>query len=228
MPSALRTPILATSPCAMTAVASSSPSLNLTPSSTLLVLLLVAKAKATARVVLASRMTTIRGQGEAVTVFPNSSSNSNSHKHPTTLPTSSETHTWMPPDHQSGVPPLASATMHKADTLPLISSAQPALTTSLFATKEQAPVRGSAVPATTKELPGIPEDSTTQVFATRTPAAMPPSQGVPSSLKLGHPPALHPGVRAEKENVRSTDELDRVLSMYCDRRSPVKQSNTWF
>lgn len=64
-----------------------------------------------------------------------------------------------------------------------------------------------------------------QAFAARTPAAMPPTTGVPPTIKSSHPLALHPGVRAEHGS--GNDELDRVVSMYCDRRSPVKQANTW-
>jgi hypothetical protein len=42
------------------------------------------------------------------------------------------------------------------------------------------------------------------------------SPGPPSGLQVAHPAVLHPGAPVAKQ--ASNDELDRVVSMYYDRR----------
>lgn len=67
----------------------------------------------------------------------------------------------------------------------------------------------------------MPEDLDRQL-----PPAPPPYSSVPSSLQLGHPAVLQPrGVSAYKPG--GNDELDRVVSMYYDRRpsDPVADKN---
>jgi hypothetical protein len=72
------------------------------------------------------------------------------------------------------------------------------------------------VPATTRE---VSEISPTNDHISRLPPAPPPYSSVPSILQVGHPAALHPGAPAVKQV--SNDELDRVVSMYYNRRSSV-------
>jgi hypothetical protein len=78
------------------------------------------------------------------------------------------------------------------------------------------------VPATTRE---IREISPTDERVSQLPPAPPPYSSVPSSLQVGHPTALRPGLPEVKQV--SNDELDRVVSMYYDRRpsDPVADKN---
>ena len=213
-PCARRTPTLVTSPCAMTVAASSSRSHSSTPSSTHWAPPPAARARAAS----VSRMTTTLGLVEAATACPNSISN----RPPMLQHTHSGHPTWMLPDRHSTRLPLATmptdATHHPHST----ASKMPALMTSLFVNKEPAPVRGSAVPDTTR---GFDEVSPTDDLIGRLPPAPPPYSSIPSSLQVGHPAALHPGIPAVKQG--SNDELDRVVSMYYDRRpsDPVADKN---
>jgi hypothetical protein len=72
------------------------------------------------------------------------------------------------------------------------------------------------VPVTTREPSEIPP---TDDHISRLPPAPPPYSSVPSILQVGHPAALHPGAPAAKQG--NNDELDRVVSMYYNRRSSV-------
>ena len=212
-PCAQRTLTLATSPCAMTVAALSSRSHSSTPSSTHWALPLAERARAAS----VSRTTMTPGRAVATTASLN-----NSNRPPMLRHTRSEAHTWTRPDHRSTRLPLATtptvATRHLRSPINNL----PALTTSLFVNKEPAPVLGSAAPDTTRDLHEI---SPTDDLGGRLPPAPPPYSSVPSSLQVGHPAALHPGVRAVKQ--RSNDELDRVVSMYYDRRpsDPVADKN---
>jgi hypothetical protein len=86
--------------------------------------------------------------------------------------------------------------------------------------------------------------SVTEDLDKRSPSAPPPYSSVPASLQLGHPAALspgasmdcqtghpaalHPGAPPAKQG--SNDELDRVVSMYYDRRpseDSVANSKNW-
>jgi len=136
--------------------------------------------------------------------------------------THSDHPTWTRPDHHSTRLPLATTPTDATRPPHLLASNPPALTTSLFVNKEPAPVLGSAVPATTRE---IREISPTDERVGQLPPAPPPYSSVPSSLQVGHPTALRPG-RPEVKQV-SNDELDRVVSMYYDRRpsDPVADKN---
>jgi hypothetical protein len=57
------------------------------------------------------------------------------------------------------------------------------------------------------------------------PAAPPAKEGIPASLTLGHPAALRPGSTSMGKHGRSNDELDRVVSMYYDRRPSDPAAN---
>lgn len=212
-PFAQRTPTLVTSPCAMTVAASSSRSHSSTPSSMHWAPPLVERARAAS----VSRTTTTPGRAAATTASLNNSNRPHMLQH-----THSEARTWTRPDHRSTRLPLATTLMDATRHLHSPTSNPPALTTSLFVNKEPAPVLGSAVPATTRELSEI---SPTDERVSQLPPAPPPYSSIPSSLQVGHPAALHPGVRAMKQI--SNDELDRVVSMYYDRRpsDPVADKN---
>lgn len=204
---ARRTPILVTSPCVTTVAASSSPSHSSTPSLMRWVPLPVERARAAS----VSRTMMTPGRVAAAIV-----SLRNSNKPPMLQHTHSDHPTWMRPGHHSTRLPLAT-TLTDVMRHPLSLASNPrVLTTSLFVNKEPAQVRGNAVPATTRELS---ETSPTDDHISRLPPAPPPYSSVPSVLQVGHPAALHPGVPAVKQ--ASNDELDRVVSMYYNRRSSV-------
>jgi hypothetical protein len=57
------------------------------------------------------------------------------------------------------------------------------------------------------------------------PAAPPAKEGIPASLTLGHPAALRPCFPMLVDPGRSNDELDRVVSMYYDRRPSDPAAN---
>lgn len=146
-----------------------------------------------------------------MTACPNSSSS----KLPTTRPTGSTIPTWsLPGRHSTRLPPATTLMDVTHRPCKATSSEPPALTTRLFVTKARAPALGNVVPDTTKE-PIKP--MVTEVFATRAPAALPSTGGIPPSLLAGHPAALQPGGSPTK--LGSHDELDRVVSMYYDRYS---------
>jgi hypothetical protein len=176
------------------------------------------------------------GQEAAATAFLNNSNKPRTPRHTRNAP-----HTWTRPDHRfTQVPPettLTDVTHH----LPSTKNAPLVLTTSLFVNKEPAQVRGSAVPDTTRSSQRM---SVTEDLEKRSPSAPPPYSSVPSSLQLGHPAALsprapsvfqtghpaalHPGAPPPKQG--SNDELDRVVSMYYDRRpseDSVANSKNW-
>jgi hypothetical protein len=210
---ARRIPILVTSQCVTIVAASSSRNHSSTPSS----MPWAPPPAERARAASVSRTTMTPGRVAAATVFL-----SNSNKPPMLQHTHSEHHTWTRPDHHSTRLPLATmltdATRHPHSP----ASNLPALTTSLFVNKEPAPVRGNAVPDTTREFHEI---SPTDDLVSRLPPAPPPYSSVPASLQVGHPAALRPGAPEVKQV--SNDELDRVVSMYYDRRSsdPVADKN---
>jgi hypothetical protein len=204
---ARRTPTLVTSPCATTVAASSSPSHSSTLSSMHWVPPPAERAKAAS----ALRTTMIPGQVAAATV-----SLRNSNKLLMLQHTHSDHPTWMRPDHHSTHPPLATTPTDAMRHPHSLASDPLVLTTSLFVNKEPAPVLGNAVPATTRE---VSEISPTNDHISRLPPAPPPYSSVPSILQVGHPAALHPGAPAVKQV--SNDELDRVVSMYYNRRSSV-------
>lgn len=175
---------------------------------------LVETTRVTARAAPVSRTTTILGLAEAATAFP-------SNRQHTTLPTNNGLPTWTPLGHQSALLAPAWVTKHKGDTLPLVTTAvPPALTTRLFVAKEVTPVRGNVAPDTTRALA---ESYEKEILSMQAPA-LPPYEDVPRILRVANPDPQHPGFRAEKD--LSSDELDRVVSMYYDRQSPVK-SNNW-
>jgi hypothetical protein len=157
------------------------------------------------------RMTMTPGQVAAVIV-----SLRNSNKPPMLQHTHSDHPTWTRPDHHSTRLPLVTtptaATRHPHS----LASDPLVLTTSLFVNKEPAPVLGNAVPATTRQFSEI---SPTDDHISRLPPAPPPYSSVPSILQVGHPAALYPGAPPAKQG--SNDELDRVVSMYYNRRSSV-------
>jgi hypothetical protein len=206
-PCAQRIPTLVTSPCATTVAASSSRNHSSTPSSTRWAPLPAERARAASVL----RMTMTLGLAAAASAFLNSSSN----KPLMPQHTHSEHPTWMRPDLRSIRLPLVTTLMDVTRHLRSTDSKTPALTTSLFVNKEPAPVHGSVVPDTTRDLIEI---SPTDDLISQLPPAPPPYSSIPSSLQVGLPPALRPGVPAPAVKQASNDELDRVVSMYYDRR----------
>lgn len=157
------------------------------------------------------RMTMTLGQVAAATVFLRNSNKPHILQH-----THSDHPTWTRPDHHSTRLPLATTLTAVTRHPHSLASDPRVLTTSLFVNKEPAPVLGNAVPATTRELSNV---SPTEGHISRLPPAPPPYSSVPSILQVGHPAALHPGALPAKQG--SHDELDRVVSMYYNRRSSV-------
>jgi hypothetical protein len=176
------------------------------------------------------------GQEAAATAYLNSSN-----KLPTLRPTHSARHTWMHLDHRFTPPPPETTLTDATHRPPSTKNAPLALMTNLFVNKEPAPVLGSVVPDTTRSIQRM---SVTEDLDKRLPSAPPPYSSVPASLQLGHPAvlspgassgfqpghpaALHPGAPPAKQG--SNDELDRVVSMYYDRRpseDSVANSKNW-
>jgi len=70
--------------------------------------------------------------------------------------------------------------------------------------------------------------SVTQVSAAQSPPppAPPAKEGLPASLLVGHPATMRPGSTMGKQG-RNNDELDRVVSMYYDRRPSDPAAKNW-
>lgn len=168
-----------------------------------------------ARVAFASRMTTILGLEEAAIVCPSSTSS----RPPTTL----DHHTWTHPDRRCTLLPLAITLTDATHPLHFTTSPNITPTTSHFVDKELAPVPGSVVPDTTRHPTRI---SISEDLESRLPPAPPPYSSVPSSLQVGHPVALQPRAPSAYKP-GGNDELDRVVSMYYDRRpsDPIADKN---
>lgn len=154
--------------------------------------------------------------GPAAAVTACLSSNNNSNRPLMPQHTRSEHLTWMRPGHRSTLLLPATTPMAATHHPHSMASNRPTLTTSHFVNKEPVPVRGSAVPVTTRDYD---EMSPTDDPITRLPSAPPPYSSVPSSLQPGHPTALHPGVPAAAKQASNDElDLDGVVSMYYDRR----------
>jgi hypothetical protein len=70
--------------------------------------------------------------------------------------------------------------------------------------------------------------SVTEVSAKSvSPAAPPATEAIPASLMLGNPAALRPGSTTMGNNGRGNYDLDRVVSMYYDRRPSDPEAKDW-
>jgi hypothetical protein len=59
------------------------------------------------------------------------------------------------------------------------------------------------------------------------PPAPPATEAIPASLMLGNPAALRPGSTTLGQQGRNNYDLDRVVSMYYDRRPSDPAAKDW-